>query len=114
MNISNLPNQNQNVIEITLANGERKKGYKPGHTGKDRSLMIATYGTFGKDNMTSDDAILFAENAIKDHEREIKALKKLRFQKTFERYSSNVSELEDIVALIKEKQAKAADNPTEE
>ena len=54
MNTPNLPTQSQNVIDVIAANGEKKKGYRPGHIGKDRSLMIATYGTFGKDFMTVD------------------------------------------------------------
>ena len=107
--------QNQNVIEIIKANGEKKWGYKSGITGPDRSLMIATYGKFSKDHMTVDEEILFAENAIKDHLNEIENLKNLRYRKMFQRYSPNIDELEQIVALVKEQQQKnSQEKPIEE
>lgn len=113
MSTPNLPIQNQNVIEIQVANGEKKKAYKPGFTGKDRGLMIATYGTFGKDYMTPDDAIQFADYAIADHEREIQALKKLKFKMMFEKYSKDIAELEQIVSLVKQKQREEEQEATE-
>ena len=103
--------QNQNVVEIIVANGEKKYGYVAGVTGNNRSLMIATYGTFSKDRMTVDEEIMFAENAIKDHLREIEALKVLRYRKMFERYSPNIAELEKIVADVKKQQQEADAKP---
>lgn len=100
-----LPIQNQNVIEFMAANGEMKKGYQPGFTGKDRSLMIATYGTFGKDRMTTDDAIKFADHAIIDHLREIENLKELKRKKMIEKFSPDEKELENILELIKRNKA---------
>lgn len=101
MSITNNLVQNQEVETIQVANGETKNAYRAGFTGKERSLMIATYGTFGKDFMTVDDAIQFANYAIADHLREIENLKILKKKKLIEKYSQDESELETILALIK-------------
>lgn len=101
MSITNNQVQNQEVETIQVANGETKNAYRAGFTGKERSLMIATYGTFGKDYMTVDDAIQFANYAIADHLREIDNLKILKNKKLIEKYSQDESELETILELIK-------------
>ena len=108
MNTPNLPTQNQDVIEIQVANGEKKMAYRPGVTGNNRSLMIAAYGAFGKDYVTIDDAIQFAENAIIDHFNQIDRLRELKRLKMIDKYSKSLSELEDIVALIKENNSREA------
>lgn len=86
------------VSSVVTGSGITKECYTPGCWGSNRDLMIATYGSFSKNNMTVEEAFVFATRALVDHERQVKNLLALQKGCMMDMYHMTEEEAEMFLA----------------
>ena len=86
------------VSSVVTGSGITKECYTPGCWGPDRDLMIATYGSFSKNNMSVEEAFVFAGRALVDHQRQVKNLLALQKGCMMDMYCMTEEEAEMFLA----------------
>lgn len=102
------------VSSVVTGSGVTKECYTPGCWGPDRDLMIATYGSFSKNNMSVEEAFVFAGRALADHERQVRNLRKLQKGCMMDMYCMTEEEAEMFLARRAKKAQAPVASPREE